>query len=93
MTNGANRATFVISAVSLGAILDHFQAMFIGQGHDRVHVTGPACQMNTDQSFGAGRQNRPDGVCREILRIKIDIGENRDRTRIDNTGDGRQKGA
>ena len=67
MTNGADRATFVISAVSLGAILDHFQAMFTGQSHDRVHVTGPARQVNTDQCLGAGGQYGTNTFSRNIL--------------------------
>ena len=51
--------------------------MFPRQLHDGVHVAGPARQMHHNQRPGAGRDQRPDGVCRDVLRHWVNVGDDR----------------
>ena len=47
------------------------------QTKNRVHVTGPARQMHGDHGSGARRYRLGEGLGRDILTNRIDIGENR----------------
>ncbi|MNC58294.1 hypothetical protein D3C75_1080150 [compost metagenome] len=67
MTNRTQRAPFVLRAMRLGAIFDHLEVVLLGQGHDRIHVTRPTCQMDTDNRSGARCQYRGNGLRGDIL--------------------------
>ena len=84
MTDGADRTAFVMSSMSLGAIFDHLQVMLSRQIHDRIHVTWPSSQMNTNEGFGTGRQHCTNGFSSEVLRVKVDICKYRHSPSINN---------
>ena len=92
MADGAHRAALVARPVGLGAVLDDLQAALGGQGHDRVHVAGPAGQVHADHRPGARGQHRADARGGDVLRIAVDLGEHRCGAGVDDAGDRSEEG-
>src|SRR5690606_8728267 len=65
--DGADRPALVASPMGLGAVLDHMQTALAGQLHDRVHIAGPAGQVNTDDRPGTLGQHRPHRIGGNVL--------------------------
>src|SRR5690606_22596305 len=72
---GTHGAVFVAGAVCLGAILDHQDAVQLSQGHDGVHVAGPAGQVHADDGASVGGDDGGNGVGRNVLRVAVDVGK------------------
>src|SRR5690606_30509376 len=70
--------------MSLCAILDHKQLMLTCQRHDRVHITEPASQVDTDDCLSTGCEYCSDGFGRDVLTICIHIRKHRYCTCIHN---------
>ena len=62
-------------SLGLGAVFDDGNAKFEGKGEDRIHVAGPAGQMDGDDCAGGGSKSAADGFGGQVLRVSIDVGE------------------
>src|SRR3546814_19951622 len=58
MADRPDAAPLVARAMRLRAILDHLDTARGGEVHDRVHVTGPAREVDRDDRLGAWRNDR-----------------------------------
>lgn len=76
--DAAYRTALVKCAMRLSAVLNHDQAMLAGQFHDWVHVAGPPSQVNGNDCAGLGGDQRPDGVRRDVLGNRVDLGNHGD---------------
>ena len=56
MADAADGAALILGAMGLGAILDDLQSVLAGEGHDHIHVGGPAGQVDDDDRLGARGQ-------------------------------------
>ncbi len=74
----ADRFAFVMHARCLGCVLDDFEAVLLGQRHDRVHVAGLAENMHQHDGLSARRNDLGDGGGTDVKAIFIDVGKNRD---------------
>lgn len=59
--DGSGLAALVGGAESLRRILDDEETVFFGQRHDWVHVSHQTIQMNDDDGFRIGQNQRLDG--------------------------------
>ena len=74
---GADAPAFVFGARGVGSVLDDGQAVFPGQGEDRVHVAGLAGKVHRDDCPGMGRNLFPD-LCRiDVECAGLDVRQDR----------------
>ncbi len=65
------------SPVRLRAVLDHDDPALAGQAKDRVHLGGPASEVDDDDRGGASGQGRLEGPGGEVRALGVDVGEGR----------------
>src|SRR5690606_21695578 len=64
-------------AMRLSTIFDDEQIMLFRQGHNAIHITRPAAEMNRDYRLGFRRNDLADCARADIPAIGFDISENR----------------
>ena len=73
MPNSTYPSALVLRSMSLGAILNHLEAMRISQCHNWIHITRPSGQMHANHSFCARRQNLGNSGCGNIPTVSLHI--------------------
>ena len=77
VTDAPERATFIGSHQALGGILDHDEAMTLGDGHYGVHFAGNARVVNDHDRTRALRDRRLDQRFVDVERVGPDVDEHR----------------
>lgn len=93
IAEGPDRLPLVACTVGLGAVLDDLDPVFGRQFQQRVHVAGPAGEMDGDDRLRAGGDQGTDRLGAQVLTHRIDIGDNRRRSAHDNAARRGDKGA
>ena len=73
LADAAHAASFVLRAVGLGGVLDHYQAVAIRDLHDRIHVAGLAVEVNRNDRLRARRDRlfKLTGIEREGRGVNV----------------------
>ena len=90
VTEGSGTATVVFGFDRMRAILDEDQAVLLCQGSDGIHFARPAGEVHWQDHTGTWRDAPGDFAGIYAQRARIDIGEDRSRTSMD---DGVHRGA
>src|SRR3546814_8464364 len=72
MADRPDAAPLVARAMRLRAILDHLDTARGGEVHDRVHVTGPAREVDRDDRLGA-RSEEHASELQSLMRISYAV--------------------
>jgi hypothetical protein len=91
VADAPNGTPLVAGTVSLGTVFDHGKVMLTSQGHDRVHVTRPTCQMHADHCSSASGEHPSHRIGGKVLAVTVNIRKNRRRTCRDDAGNRSQK--
>jgi hypothetical protein len=83
VAKGADEPAAMPGAERLGAVLDHLQAAALGQGHNLGHVAGVAEEVRDDDGPRAVGEHALDRCGGDVIRPRIDIGEDGDRALIE----------
>ena len=86
----ADGLAFILAADGLRAVLDNVQVMLAGNGHDAIHVTHNAIQMDNDNALGA-----LGDLAFDVIRVDgvalIHVAEDGHRTRLHHRERGRDE--
>ena len=64
-----------------------------GERDERIHVDGPAAQVDGDDGAGAVGEDRADRLGGEVAAVAVDVGDDRRRAHGDHGARGRDEGA
>ena len=81
-----------LGAVRLAGILDDRQAVTVGDGHDRLDVGRQAEQVDRADRSRPGRDRRLDPAGVDVVRVGLDVDEDRRRAGGQDRADGRVEG-
>ena len=71
----AGQPALVLAEETLGRIFNHRQMVFLGQGHDGIHVAGQPVQVHGHDRLRPGRNAPLDVPGIHGKRVGIDVGE------------------
>ena len=92
VADGAKAAVVPGAAVRVRHVLDHGQAVPLGNGQDGLHVAAHPAEVDGHDRAGARGDGGLDGRRRDVVGLGIDVGKDGDEAGVEDGGDAGEEG-